>query len=512
MSELYTVFEDDESARDVKRKISQYVLVSAGLVIFYFLFSGFEWKGSSHLHTIMEAIATLLALIVGILALVRYYSKKNNTILLVGAAFLGTSFLDGYHAVVTSVFFAKYLPSDLPALIPWSWVASRAFLSFMLLLSYWAWKREKETENHDSVSELAVFSFTLVLTIFSFLFFIYFPLPRAYYPEYFFGRPEEFIPALFFLFALVGYLNKGEWKNSDFEHWLVIALIVNFIGEALFMSLSYVLFDFEFDAAHTLKKVSYVCVLIGLLYSVYKSFQETERATNDLKRSNEDLEQFAYIASHDLKAPLRAIDNLSLWLQEDLEDVLEGEPKENMKILRQRIVRMETLLDDLLNFSRAGRVPYVVVKVEFKDVLEDVVQLLNIPKGFSVSMPGKNPTLVTAKAALEQVLRNLIGNAVKHHDRMDGKIEIEVSDAKNFIEIAISDDGPGISQGFHEKIFLMFHTLKPRDTVEGSGMGLAMVKKLIESQDGWIIVESNSGSRGTIFRFLWPKLWKIKGA
>lgn len=511
MSETVAVFEDVEKNQTVRRRLNQYILISAGLVILYYLSSSFEWRGNAQLHTIMEVVATLLALFVGILALVLYYSKKNNTILFVGAAFLGTSFLNLYHAVVTSDIHFYFVPSELSALTQWSWVASQAFLSLMLFLSYWGWRKEETQHKDGAISEITVFSFTFILTIISFLFFIYYPLPPAYYPDFIFGRPGEFIPAVFFLFALVGYFKKGRWKFEGFEHWLIIAIIINVINEAVFMSRSNSLYDLEFNAAHILKLASYISVLIGLLYSVYQSFLENVKITNDLIRSNEDLEQFAYIASHDLKAPLRAIDNLSLWLQEDLEDVLEGDPKENMKILRQRIVRMETLLDDLLNFSRAGRVPYVIVRANVKEVLNDVVHLMNIPESFTLVLPEKNPTIVTAKAALEQVFRNLIGNAIKHHDRLEGKIKIEISDARNFIEIAISDDGPGIPQGFHEKIFLMFHTLKPRDTVEGSGMGLSMVKKLIQSQGGWINVESTMGSRGTTFRFLWPKLWKNKG-
>ena len=191
---------------------------------------GLEWRGSGQLHTLMEAVATLLALIVGVMALVRFYSRKDNTFLFVGAGFIGTAFLDGYHAIVTSSFFAQFLPSDLRSLIPWSWVASRMFLSIALYLSFLAWKREHRLGAAGKIPEKWVYWGSAILTLVSFLFFAFVPLPRAYYPEIFFHRPEEFVPALFFLLALIGYFRQGKCRNHVFEHWMMLTLIVSFLG------------------------------------------------------------------------------------------------------------------------------------------------------------------------------------------------------------------------------------------------------------------------------------------
>ncbi len=272
----------------VKRRVLSYWAVGLGLVIGYTMMRGSGWQGSSQLHTLMEGVATLLALIVGAMALMRFYSKKNNTFLFIGTGFLGTALLDGYHAVVTSVFFASYLPSELSSLIPWSWVASRLFLSVLLCLSWLAWTREQRLGVAGRISERAVYLITGALTVASFVFFAFVPLPRAYYPEIVFHRPEEFVPALFFLVALVGYLRKGKWRRDTFEHWLVLALIVGFVGQAVFMSYSGRLFDLEFDAAHLLKKVSYVCVLIGLLSNMYSMFRRAEEDRDSLQREVEE--------------------------------------------------------------------------------------------------------------------------------------------------------------------------------------------------------------------------------
>ena len=140
---------DDMSRRRIetiaKRRVLGYWLVAIGLTIGYAMMRGSGWQGSAQLHTLMEGIATLLALIVGVMALVRFYSKKNNTFLFIGSAFLGTGFLDGYHALATSHYFKAYLPSDLPSLIPWSWVASRMFLALFMYLSWLSMAEQKGT-------------------------------------------------------------------------------------------------------------------------------------------------------------------------------------------------------------------------------------------------------------------------------------------------------------------------------------------------------------------------------
>lgn len=129
---------ETEARNAARGRTTAYWAAGVLLAMGYASLRGSTWQGSAQLHTLMEGLATLLALIVGVMALVRFYSKKNNTFLFIGTAFLGTGFLDGYHALVTSQYFKVYLPSDLPALIPWSWVASRMFLALLMYLSYLA--------------------------------------------------------------------------------------------------------------------------------------------------------------------------------------------------------------------------------------------------------------------------------------------------------------------------------------------------------------------------------------
>ena len=267
-----------------------YAGLALALAVAFFFLRDSGWQGSTQLHTLMEALAAMLAFVVGTMALGRYHSKKSNTFLFVGTGFLGTGLLDGYHAIVTSSFFASQFPSAPDSLIPWSWIASRLFLSVLMFASWWAWRREERLGESGRISERVVYVAVGALTIFSFLFFAFVPLGRAYFPGVLFHRPEEFVPALFFLLALVGYLRKGHWRHDPFEHWLVLSLIVGLMGQALFMSLSGQLFDYAFDVAHLLKKVSYLFVLIGLLTSMYQLFRQAEEGTEELARANEGLQ------------------------------------------------------------------------------------------------------------------------------------------------------------------------------------------------------------------------------
>jgi signal transduction histidine kinase/ActR/RegA family two-component response regulator len=270
------------------RRRASYWIVGIGLAVGLQAGADTAWRSGAELHTLMEVVATLLALIVGAMALVRYYSKTESVFLFIGAGFLGTGILDGYHTIVTSTYFNPLMISNLPSLIPWSWIASRLFLSIFMVLSWFAWVREQRLGAAGRIPERAVYWGTAAFTLTSFLFFAFAPLPAAIYPDLFFHRPEEFVPALFFLIALIGYVRKGAWRDDVFEHWLILSLIVGFVCQAGFMSHSGHLFDYDFDIAHLLKKLSYICVLIGLMGSMYVVFKRETLSAIALARSNQE--------------------------------------------------------------------------------------------------------------------------------------------------------------------------------------------------------------------------------
>ncbi len=227
-------------------------------------------------------------------------------------------------------------------------------------------------------------------------------------------------------------------------------------------------------------------------------------ATAQLEKRNQELDQFAYVTSHDLKAPLRAIANLSEWIEEDITDCLTEETRHHLSLLRQRVQRLENLINGLLEYSRIGRLKLPTESVNVAVFLQEIIDSLAPLDSFTFSIIEEMPTLVTKRLLLQQVFSNLISNAIKHHPRNEGKIEISVQELENYYEFSVKDDGEGIDPAYHQRVFEIFQTLLPRDQKENTGIGLSIVKKIVETQGGTIKLKSNIGE-GAIFCFTWPK-------
>jgi len=228
------------------------------------------------------------------------------------------------------------------------------------------------------------------------------------------------------------------------------------------------------------------------------------RTTGQLKKRNQELDRFAYVTSHDLKAPLRAIANLSEWIEEDLAEVLTEDTRHQMNLLRGRVHRMEGLINGLLQYSRVGRIKTEPEIVDVNSLLKEIISSLEYHDEFRIEIEEEMPTLRTERVPLQQVFTNLISNSIKHHDRSDGLVNISVKEQSYFYEFTVTDDGPGMDPKYHEKVFVIFQTLEARDKTENTGIGLSIVKKAVETQGGTIALESEVG-QGTTFRFTWPK-------
>lgn len=233
-----------------------------------------------------------------------------------------------------------------------------------------------------------------------------------------------------------------------------------------------------------------------------------EKQNRELNRSNEDLKTFAYIASHDLKSPLRSIRQLADWAIEDFGREVPEAVQNHLGMIGSRITRMENLLDSLLEYSKVGLDDGLRELVNVEHTLKDIYALCAAPEAFRLVIEGTMPVFETSRVAFELVLLNLISNAIKYRSRDDGEVRISLETLPDRYQFCVADNGTGIDKKHHERVFGMFQRLISRDEVEGSGLGLAMVKKWVEHFGGHVLLESqqsDGGSAGGIkFYFTWP--------
>ena len=246
--------------------------------------------------------------------------------------------------------------------------------------------------------------------------------------------------------------------------------------------------------------------LQSALSSTETARSAAERAAADATAAYRELDQLAYVASHDLKAPLRGIANLAQWIQDDCGEQLAADAGEHMRLLQGRVHRMEALIDGILAYSRAGRALAEPQPVETGALVREVIELLDPPPGVTIDVAPGMPTVAAERVPIQQVFMNLIGNAVKFSrtHRPDVTVRIGWRDLGEAFEFAVTDNGPGIAPEYHERVWGIFQTLAARDKVEGTGIGLSVVKKIVESRGGQVSIESAPG-RGATFRFSWPK-------
>lgn len=241
---------------------------------------------------------------------------------------------------------------------------------------------------------------------------------------------------------------------------------------------------------------------------IRKLNEELERRvakrTAELQAVNRELEDFAYVVSHDLRAPLRAINQLAGWFAEDYSDVLGEDGKEQLSLLMGRAKRMESLIQGILQYSRIGRVREEEKEVNLGQLIREAIDLVTPAGNIRVIVEDPMPVVICEPTRMRQVFQNLVDNAVKHMDKPDGEIRIRCRDENEYWELIVSDNGPGIPEKYHERIFQMFQTLSPRDQREATGIGLTLVKKIVEQSGGRITVEAEV-HKGTTFRFTMPK-------
>jgi PAS domain S-box-containing protein len=242
----------------------------------------------------------------------------------------------------------------------------------------------------------------------------------------------------------------------------------------------------------------------NFVYAIARDITEQKQIQSTLEARNQELNGFAYVVSHDLKAPLRGIANLAQWIQEDLKDTLSEEIQQQMTLLQNRANSVQSMINGLLDYARVGRTDTPIEHAVVKELLTNVIDSIAPPASFNITFAPNLPIFHTKRLLLSQVFAHLIDNGVKHHTRPDGSIYISCQEQGDFYEFAVADDGPGVAANHHDRIFMIFQSGSARNSQDSSGIGLSIVKKIVEGEAGKIRLESHPG-KGSTFYFTWPK-------
>jgi signal transduction histidine kinase len=272
----------------------------------------------------------------------------------------------------------------------------------------------------------------------------------------------------------------------------------------------------------TLPEYSDIGVLVSAFNSMVRGVNEARKKleklnrelekrvrlrTQDLETANRELENFSYIVSHDLKAPVRGVGQLASWIKEDYRGLLDKEGTRMLDLLQSRVLRMNRLIDGILQYSRIGRMKEPEEDVDLNITVSEVIDMLAPPADFRIEVVSELPVITGEPTRMAQLFQNLIGNAIKHMDKEQWRIIIKCDDKGDRYRFSVEDNGPGIAKKYHEKIFQIFQVLDRREGEENTGIGLSLVKRIVELLGGSIWVESEEG-KGSIFYFTIPKKGK----
>jgi len=234
-----------------------------------------------------------------------------------------------------------------------------------------------------------------------------------------------------------------------------------------------------------------------------KAAEQKAKLFSKINSINKELKEFAYVVSHDLKAPLRAINSLATWLVMDYEDKFDEDGKQQLHLLQARVTRMDSLIDGILQYSRVGRVEEDKVEIDLQKQVPEIIDYLAPPENIKVEIDNELPTIVSEKTRITQVFQNLMSNAIKYMDKPEGTINIGCTKEDEFYKFYVKDNGPGIDEKYFERIFKIFQTLHAKDQYESTGVGLTLIKRIVEMYGGKVWVESEVGN-GSTFYFTFP--------
>lgn len=524
---LVDMCQSTEEARTRKLVCLYVAIVILFLAIGPWIFSS-NSVSSSDFHSCVEITGSFFAFVAGIACLMYFFGLKSRFFLIVGLGF----FVSGSEDLMHGIFSFNRLFSDtgvnLSRFGPGTYAAGRITLAIAIIVAPLVEHLAKRAKNltreailYSSIAiALGAGLAALAVTV---------DLPQFIYPDQLISRPLDFLAAILFLVAFALVWKRYVAERDIFSGMLVAGILLN-VAAQVYMSFSKQLFDAFFDLAHYAKVFSYMTPMLGIsmqgLEEIKKSNRQVaerrraekalaslnldqELTVGKLSRSNRELEDFAYVASHDLREPLRAISSLGQMLEESIGDKLDADDKENLGFMVDGARRMTQMIDALLVYSKINTKGSEFQAVDANEVVERLQNLelatLLAEAQATILIPEPLPEIKGDPTQISQLLQNLIGNALRFREP-DTEPEVVICanhSSDNMVRIEVRDNGIGIKQEYCKMIFTMFKRLHSRQEYDGAGIGLSVCKKIVERHGGEMGVSSEPG-RGSVFWFTLP--------
>ncbi|MHC4637693.1 MAG: ATP-binding protein [Planctomycetota bacterium] len=500
------------------------VIAVSFLVISPWTFSS-EWVSSSDFHACIEISSSFIAIIAAIACLIYYFGLKNRYFLIIGLGFFVCGSEDFIHGLFSFERLVESSGVDFSRFIPGTYVAGRIMLAVAIITAIFL---EKNLTPPSKIKREAILFSCFAIVLGSGVTAVAFslPLPEFIYPENFISRPVDMISAGLFMAAFLLAIKRFINIRDIFSGMLLACILLN-LGGQIFMSFSKQLFDVFFDTAHLANILSYCMPVMGITIesldkmrraqietnirkeaedALQKLNQDLQISNKELNRSNRELQDFVYIASHDLREPLRKISSFGELLKDSLRENLEEDDRENLDFMIEGASRMTQMIEALLVYSRLNTKEVLFKTIDLNEIIEQLEQLelaaLIEETEAVIEVPQYLPEVRADLVQIRQLFQNIIVNGIKYQrEGISPRIVItaeQIEDGK--VSIKIQDNGIGIKEELHKAVFKMFKRVHSRSEYEGTGIGLAVCRKIIDRHGGQIGVDSQEG-KGSVFWF-----------
>lgn len=483
---------------------------------------------NSDIHSLMEFWAGVTAIVCSVVILINYFATSQRFFLVVSIGFALQGAEDLVHAIYSFRDVGKDAISGIENFIPGTYVTGRLLLIVFILIAFIYLLRNTQDSKTVLTSIISISAGILFAAAATWVI-IHSPLPKFILKGSLISRPVDFSVSLLYAIAAIMFMRYfRKLKERDpFILSLVISLILGFVTQ-VYMIHSQGLYDTQFNISHIIKILSYYAPILGIGYSILSMFstearlkQNLDVANKNLEHSNKkilalnkqqkaqnvhlkvlnnELQSFTYVASHDLQEPLRTVSSFLDLIKIKYSEKLDKAGLEFIDFAIDGSTRMKQLISDLLEFSRIETKGEAFVQIDLNKVYNDVIEDLHaaIKESKITISTDKLPTVSADGFQMKQLFQNLITNAIKFRRDSEPRLDVTVKKEDNKYIISFADNGIGIQKDYYNKIFVIFQRLHTREEYEGTGIGLAVCKKILQRHNGEIWLESEFG-QGTTF-------------